>query len=276
MVRIVTDSVADLPGGLAGELGVKIVPAYIHFGAEVCRDGIDLTPEQFYQRLTSSPVFPTTSAAAPGVFTQAYQELSSPDGILSLHISSKLSAIYESALTGSREAGCPVEVVDTQSISMGLGLLAIGAARLAQQGKPLAELVAWVRAAMPRVRLFALLDTLEYLKRGGRIGKAQAFLGSLLHIKPLLSVKDGEVHPLERVRSRTKGVSRICELVRAAAPLEALAVIHSAALAEAQALADELRPLSPEGKVILSQFGPALGAHAGPSALGVALLRREG
>lgn len=277
MVKIVTDSTADLPAPLAQEMGISVVPLYVRFGQEDFRDGVDMEAEEFYRRLTTSGVSPTTSAPSPGVFAELYRGLGvGGEGVLSLHLSSKLSATYQAALNASREVGVRVEVVDSLNLSLGLGLLALAAARWAQQGLSLEDISRRVRQAIPRAHLFGLVDTLEYLQRGGRIGRAQAFLGSLLHIKPLLTVKEGEVYPLERARSRPRAVERLCQLAEAQGPAEMVGVLHNTTPEEALTLAERLRPLSRSGEVYLSRFGPVLGCHIGPGALGVAWLRAEG
>lgn len=276
MIKVVTDSTADLPPEVARSLGITVVPLYVHFGDEVFRDGVDLSADEFYHRLQASPRPPTTSAPSPGVFSQVYQSLSAPgDDILSLHISARLSATYQAALQGSQQAPeCRVTVVDSENVSLGLGLLAFRAAQLSAQGQGLEQIVGNIHRCIPRVQLFGVLDTLEYLQKGGRIGKAQAFLGTLLHIKPILGVKDGEVHPLERVRSRSKGLERICELVQQGGEIEMMAVLHSTTPAEAEELAQRLSPLLPQGQILRGRFGPVLGTHVGPGVLGVALLRK--
>lgn len=274
MVRIVTDSTADLPPPLAREMGISVVPLFIHFGQKAFRDGEDMEVEEFYRRLASSPVTPTTSAPSPGVFAEVYRRLGvGGEGVVSIHVSSKLSATYEAARTASGEVGGVVEVVDSLSVSLGLGLLCLAAARWSQQGLALHQVAAHTRGALPRVHLLGMVDSLEYLQRGGRIGRAQAFLGSLLNIKPLLGLKEGEVQPIERVRSRARAVERLVQMAQGLAPAQAIGVLHSTAPQETEALAQRLRPLAPQGQVYLSRFGPVLGCHIGPGALGVALLQ---
>ncbi len=275
-VKVVTDSTADLPAEVARELDITVVPLYVHFGSQVFRDGVDLSAEEFYRKLLQGPTLPTTSAPSPGIFQEVYEKLSSAtEEIISLHVSSKLSATHQSALLAKEQGKLKgrVEVVDSQTVSMGLGLLAILAAKAARGGAKLDEILALVRQAIPRTHFFGLLDTLEYLQKGGRIGKAQAFLGTLLSVKPILSVREGEVHPVERVRTRSKALERLFELTRDLCPAEEMAVFHSTAPQEADALSKRLKTLYGGKEPYRSRFGPVLGTYVGPGALGVAIIQ---
>ena len=272
-VKVVTDSTADLPPGLAEELGVTVVPANVHFGEEVYRDGVEITGDEFYRRLVASQRLPTTSQPTPGDFLSAYESVgATTDEIISVHVSAKLSGTLNSASQAREEYGgdCRIEIIDSLQGSMGLGMLVIAAAQAAQRGGSLDEVAAETRAAVPSVGFMGLLDTLEYLEKGGRIGKAQAFMGSLLRIKPLLTIRDGEAHPLERARTRAKGVDRLCQLVQEMMPLDDLGVVYTTTPDEARALAQRLQAFLPQGEVRLSQVGPAVGTYLGPGVLGVA------
>jgi len=272
LVKIVTDSTADIPEELAAELEITIVPCNVHFGLETYRDGLDLSKEEFYTRLKTSPTLPTTSAPAAGLFEATYGKLASEtDQILSIHLASALSAIYNSACLGAGAvSGVEITLIDSGQVSMGLGWLVIAAGRAAQEGQPLAQIVALVEDMMPRVRLFAALDTLEYLRKGGRVGKTVAVLGTLLNIKPLVEVRDSAVLPLERVRTRRRSIQRLIELVAELGPLEELAVLHSNAPQEAQQLAEEISFLHPLERTLIAEAGVIIGTHAGPNGLGVA------
>jgi len=274
-VRIVTDSTADLPPDLARAHRIHIVPLTVIFGQETFRDGVDLDADTFYQRLTGGGPLPTTSQPSVQAFLQVYREVApGAEGVLSLHISSHLSGTWNSACQARdayTDAPCPIRVVDTLQASIGLGMVVLSAARTALEGGGLEEAEASARRAMERVEFFGLVDTLEYLHRGGRIGRAQAFLGSLLHVKPLLTIREGITHPLERVRSRQKGIQRILERAQRLAPLEEAGVAHSTTPEEAQALAEALQPLCAR-PVWIARFGPVVGTYLGPGALGVALL----
>ena len=272
MVRIVTDSTADIPEELAAELEITIVPCNVHFGRETYRDGIELSKGEFYTRLETSPTLPTTSAPAAGLFETTYRELANEtDQILSIHLAGALSAIYNSACLGAETIpNLEVVLIDSGQASMGLGWLVIAAARAAQEGQSLARIVALVEDMKPRVRLFAALDTLEYLRKGGRVGKTVAVLGTLLSIKPLIEVRDSAVLPLERVRTRRKSIERLIELVAELGPLEELAVLHSNAPQEAQRLAEEVSFLHSLERILIAEVGVIIGTHAGPNGLGVA------
>ena len=273
-VKVVTDSTADLPSALAKELGITVVPLNVHFGTEVYRDGVEIFPDEFYRRLVSSPRLPTTSQPTVGDFLRSYQELSQDtDEILSVHISAKLSGTMNSAVQAREQfqGDCRIEIMDSLQGSLGLGMAAIAAGRAAQRGAGLDEVVEETRRAIPQVRFFGLLDTLKYLEKGGRIGKAQAFAGSLLQIKPILTTKDGVVHPLERARSRAKGIERLYQLAQEHMPVDGLAVAYSTTPDDAQALAQRLKPLLPGGEVFVSQVGPVVGTYLGPGILAIAL-----
>jgi DegV family protein with EDD domain len=271
-VKVVTDSTADIPEELAAELEITIVPCNVHFGLETYRDGIELSKEEFYTKLKTSPILPTTSAPAAGLFEITYRELASEtDQILSIHLASALSAIYNSAYLGAKAvSGVEITLIDSGQVSMGLGWLVISAAQAAQEGQPLAQIVALVEDTRPRVRVFAALDTLEYLRKGGRVGKTVAALGTLLNIKPLVEVRDSAVLPLERVRTRRRSIQRLIELVAELGPLEELAVLHTNALQEAQRLAEEISFLHPLERILIVEAGVIIGTHAGPNGLGVA------
>ena len=277
-VKVITDSTADLPPALAEELGITVVPLNVHFGTEVYRDGVEITADEFYRRLVTASRLPTTSQPTPGDFLSAYDEMGqTTDEIISVHISAKLSGTMNSATQALEEyAGSSrIEIVDSMQGSMGLGVVAIAAAEAARRGGSLDDVVTETRAALPNVGFIGLVDTLEYLEKGGRIGKAQAFVGSLLRIKPLLTIRDGEAHPLERARTRAKGVDRMCELVQAEMPLKDLAVVYTTTPDEARALAQRLQSFLPQGEVILSQVGPVVGTYLGPGVLGVAFRKQS-
>jgi DegV family protein with EDD domain len=259
---------------MARELGITVVPLNVHFGTEVYRDGVEIFPDEFYRRLATTPRLPTTSQPTVGDFLKSYQELGqTTDEIVSIHISAKLSGTLNSAHQAREQyrGACRIEIVDSQQACLGLGMVAIAANQASQRGASTDEVVKEAQLAIPRVRFFGLLDTLEYLEKGGRIGKAQAFVGSLLRVKPILVVRDGEAHPLERARTRAKGIDRLCELVQERMPLLDLAVVYTTTPDDARALAQRLRSFLPNGEVFLSQIGPVVGTYLGPGVLGVAL-----
>ena len=272
-VKIVTDSSADVPAQLVQKLGITVVPLYLRFGEEVYRDRVDISAVEFYQRLQPAPVHPSTTQPTPQDFINVYQELSKEaDGIVSIHISSKLSGTCNSALQARDmiEKGCPIEVVDSQSVSMGVGLISIAAATAAEAGKGLQEVLAEARQAIPNIYLLGLLDTLEYLYRGGRIGKATQLLGSILNLKPLLKLQEGEVVPAGRARTRSKGMDRLFDFAKNAANIEDLSVVYNTTPDEAQSLAERIGSVFAKEKIRIATIGPMLGVHFGPGALVVA------
>jgi len=277
LIGIVTDSTADLPPTLAAEWGITVVPCLVNFGQETFREGVDLSHAEFYRRLESRSELPTTSSPGPGVFAATYRRLAAEtDQIVSLHLSSKLSGVYNSARLGAEQVeGMDIRMVDSGSVSMGLGWLTVMAARAARAGASLDKVVQLVEAAKRRVRVFALLDTLEYLRRGGRMNRLVAVLGTLLDIKPILCVEGGDVLPLARTRSRLKAESRLVSMIEELCPLAELAVLHSRALEAAEGLRDRLAAVFPRQHVVIAEVTTVLGTHVGPNALGAACVVAE-
>lgn len=275
-IRIVTDSSSDLPLSLAAELGITVVPAIVRFGEEAFLDGVEIDHDTFYRRLQQEKVFPTTSQPSPGQFAQAYERLApGADGIVSIHLSSRLSGTFNSAVQGARASGasCPVEVVDSRSTSLGLGLVALEAARLARAGASLEAVVAAVRGWIPGSRFCAALDTLDFLAKGGRIGRARHLLGTLARVRPVLALVGGEVQPVRQLRTRTQVDAFLAAFARDHRPVQALGVVYSTGRSEAEALADRLSDLCSRESIVLGRVGPGLGSHTGPGLLGVALIQ---
>jgi DegV family protein with EDD domain len=271
-VRVVTDSTSDLPREVASELGITVVPALVHFGDTVYRDGLELATDDFYYKLEAGPILPKTSPPSPGTFREIYHGLAGgAEGIVSIHVASKLSATVEAAKIGAAGLDCPVSVVDSQSASMACGLLAIIAARAAREGATLEEIEELVNDAVPRTVTYGLFDTLEYLAKGGRIGRAQAMLGTLLRIKPILAIRSGEVVPAERVRTRARAIDRLCELVQEGGTPVELSVMDSTSPADADTLVRMLTPVFPPERMYRAKIGPVMGVYVGPRALGVAV-----
>ncbi len=278
-VHLIVDSTADIPAERARELGIRVVPLMVLFGEEAYRDGVDLGAAEFYAKLKATQAMPTTSAPSPGLFEQTYREAiaAGASSILEISISGALSATYSVAKQVAEmvaaETKVPIEVIDSRSVSMGFGLPAEIIAAEARNGASLADLKAHAESLLNRVRLYATLDTLEFLQRGGRIGRAQALVGTLLSMKPLLQVRDGQVLPLERVRTWGKALERIGQLVQQLGPLETLTVVGTDE-ASRQMLIDIVRPFW-SGPIETSALGPVVGAHAGPGAAGVIAITRE-
>jgi DegV family protein with EDD domain len=274
-VRVVTDSVADLPPQVAQELGIAVVPINVRFGTEVYRDGIDLTTEQFYERLKHSQTLPLTSVPTPAAYAEVYNKLAEEtEEILVVAVSAKLSGTYAVALqsVGLLKRKCRVEVLDSRCAVMAQGFIAITAARAAQAGASLDEVLATARRNMPRVDFRAAFDTLEYLKRGGRIGKAQALLGSMLKVNPIIALREGEVFPIGRERSRAKAVEHLYKFATSYARVEGLAVEYAADVAEAERLIKRLSANFPKEIIYRTRPSPAIGTHTGPGLLVVSVL----
>lgn len=278
-VKIVVDSVSDMPGDLAATLDITVVPCNVNFGTEQFKDGVDITPDEFYQRLVEDSTLPTTSQPSPGDFVETYDRVGKDaDGIVSIHVSSKLSGTYNSAVQAKplSSVTCPIEVVDSGQACMAIGVVAIAAARAAAEGADTEAVAKIARDAAPRSQLFFLVDTLEYLQKGGRIGKARALLGAVLKIKPMLIVREGEVHELGKARTFAKGVRRLQDVTRGFAPLESLCVVHTTTPDLAEEIAASLTDLLPEGEEpIVARVGPTVGTYVGPGVVGVALLSVE-
>ncbi len=263
---------------MAKDLGITVVPAYVHFGSQSYRDGVDIDPDELYRRMLNSSVHPTTSSPAPGDFADAYSRLSQEtDEILCITVTSKQSAIYDAAMVAKRsfEGKCHVEVIDSQSVTMGLGMMAILAARESRSGKRIDEVVSAVRSAIPRTHGIALLDTLKYALRGGRLGKGGALLGSVVRVKPILDIKEGIIRPCGVTRTRSAGVEKLCDFVRKHLPVESCAVVHSSSSQEADGLAERVRAIVPQINPIIARLGSALGVHGGPGSLVVTLIEGE-
>ncbi len=275
MVRVVADSTSDLPSEVAKELGITVVPLYVHFGTVSYRDGIDLTTDQFYTDLIESEVLPTTSTPAPATFAQAYDQLAEEtDEIIVFTISTKLSATYDSARQGVdlMKRKCRVEVVDSRWALMALGLLIIAAAKAANSGASFDEVIALTKKNIHRLDMRIAFDTLEYLRRGGRIGKAQAFFGSLLKVNPALTIKDGETYPVARERSRANAVDNLYDFAAGFSRIEEIAVEHATTPAEANGLVKRISAKFPKAHIYRSKVSPVIGAHVGPRVLEVAVL----
>jgi DegV family protein with EDD domain len=276
-VRVVTDSTSDISQAEAERLGITVVPLNIHFGTEQLRDGVDILPEQFFERLVQSKVLPKTSQPSAGAFLDVYQKLAhDSDEILTIHISSKLSGTGNSARAARDvlDSKATIEIVDSGTVSWPLGYAVRTAQAAALAGKGLEECAAVARDAIDRTKLVFLLDTLEYLQRGGRIGRARAWIGQVFNIKPILTIRDGEIAPLERVRSRMRAEERVFELATEDADPEHLAVAHSSTTEEAERWAERLRGTRSGVPVDVNWLGPVVGVYAGPNVLGMACVRR--
>jgi DegV family protein with EDD domain len=274
-VAIVTDSVADLPPQVADEFGITVVPLVVRFGTDLYRDGLDLSPDQFYGKLRTSKALPATSVPPPAAFADAYDKLAEQTNeIVVISLASKLSATYQVALqaVGLMKKRCRVEVLDSQWAVMAQGFITIAAAKAAQAGASLDEVLDVARRTIHRVDMHAAFDTLEYLERGGRIGKAQAFLGSLLKVNPIIGLKEGEAYPCARERSRAKAIDYLYNFATSFGSVEGLAVEYATDLDEANRLVQRLHSKYPQVPIYLSRASPVIGTHAGPGLIVVSVL----
>jgi DegV family protein with EDD domain len=276
MINIVTDSTSDIPPDIARELNITVIPVHVIFGDESFDDGVTITREEFYRRLKTAKVLPTTSTPSIGEFAEAYQRVGGE--IVAIHVASSWSSLLNVARLGAEMASdARVTFVDSGKLAMGLGWQVILAARAAQQGKSAAEIVQILQAAKHRVRLFAALDTLEFLRRSGRVNAFLARFGQLLSIKPIIDVGDGEVSMVDRVRTRHAAIDRIREMTHGLGPLQSLAVLHTSSYETARALADEFALSIPNLRepIIVCEATTAVGTHVGPNALGIAAIVAE-
>jgi DegV family protein with EDD domain len=271
-IRVVTDSACDLPPALAEEHHIEIVPLTIRFGDEELVDRRDLSPQEFWSRSARSPVLPETAAPSAGAFEQAYKKASDDgaDGVVCITLSSALSATHQAASLAATSVAdtIPVKVVDSKAVTMAQGLVAIEAAKMAAQGKGLDDVAGVAEDLCSRTRIFGALDTLENLKKGGRIGGAQALIGSLLSIKPVIELRDGVVEPESRQRTRAKSLRYLVEKVKEQGGVENLWVMHGEA-PDVEELLDLLDPVYPRDDIQVGDIGAVIGTHAGPRIIGV-------
>ena len=272
-VHIVTDSTSDISKELAEEHGITVIPLTISFGTESYRDGIDLSADEFYARLQITKALPTTSQPPPALFQHAYEHLVTRGDVVSIHLSHKFSGTIETARAAARDvAPDKISVVDSTSVSMGLGMCTIAAARVAKAGGTREACAAAAESVAGRLRVAIAFETLEYLRRGGRIGRARTFLGGLLRLKPILTVKDGETFPVTRVRSRAKALDELFALCAVDKRIDEIAIMHTTTPDDAASLADRARAAHPGIRLYVGRFGPVLGVHGGPGMLGLAVV----
>ena len=278
MVKIITDSTSDISPEQAKNLGIHVVPGYIRFGKEIYRDGVDISKPGFYQKLIDYPIHPQTSEASPKDFAEIYSRYEhEAEGIVSIHISSKISRMYDSARKGKKKvkAQYAIEVIDSNFASIGLGLIVIAAARLANAGGSIQDIVNETKRAIGQISMFGLFDTMKYVAKGGRVTKHVMELSSIFQIKPLLTFRDGEIVAEGLARTHKGGMERLFEYTRNAPRIQDLSIAYSTDYNSAIALKQRLGSVFPEQRIRIEQIGAALGAHAGPDALFVAFRRAE-
>jgi DegV family protein with EDD domain len=277
-VKIVTDTLSDITGDLAAQLGVTVVPLYVRFGEEIYRDRVEITSEDFYRRLVNEPKLPSTTQPTPNDFVEVYQKLAQEtDEILVVVVSSKLSGTYQSATQAKEylKGKCKIEIVDSLTVAMAEGLIVVSAVKAVKEGANLDKVADMARKAVPRSHLIAYFDTLKYLAKGGRIGKASGLLGSLLSVKPILTVHGGEMAPLTRVRSLSAGLDYLYNVVAGFSKIEGLAVEHATTPGDADKLVERLGAIYPKEKIYRSIISPVIGTYSGPNALALTVLEAE-
>ena len=275
MVRVVTDSTADIPAEMATELGITIVPSYVVFGLETYRDGIELSRQQFYEKLAATEVIPTTAAPAPSVYEGVYRRLAQEtDEIVSIHLAAGLSALYSSAAIGAEGiADATVSAIDSGQITMGYGWMAVAAAESAQRGDSLEQIVGLVEGMKDRARVLAVLGTLDYVYRGGRVGWVKAMIGTLLRIKPIIDVRGGQVILAERSRTQRRAINQLMTRIQALGSLERAIVLHTDAPGLAEQVADRLQDIAPDWQRRVGPAGVTIASHVGPGAVAIACIK---
>jgi DegV family protein with EDD domain len=277
-LRVVTDSTCDIPPELAEELGIRIVPIYVMFGEETYRDRVDMGADEFFARLVTNNVHPTTSVPSPKDFADIYNELAEDaDEIISIHLTAKESGTYNSAVLAKDLVSkkCRIEVVDSESISMSLGMLVLAAARAARSGAKLDEVAEMVRSNVPRIHLMILVDTLKYVVRGGRLNRPTGLVGTVLRVRPLLTMKEGDLRPVGVARTKARAVESLFNFAKRFSGVKELAVAYTTEHDEADSLLGRLKAAFPDATGYLARVGPSLGTHAGPGAMGVAIWEAE-
>ena len=272
MVRVVTDSTADIPADMSAALGIAVIPSYVVFGAESYRDEVELSKEEFYEKLRSTSVIPTTAAPPPAVYDETYRRLAKETKeIVSIHLASRYSALYSSAVLAAKNVSeARITVVDSEQVTMGYGWMVVAAAEAAQGGASVEQIVTLVEEMKPRSRVVAVLDTLEFLHRGGRVGWIRAMIGTLLNVKPIIEVRQGEIQLVERARTMQRSLGRLVERVEALGPLERAIILHADAADMAQRVSDRLQAADPGWNPLIHPAGVTIASHVGPGAVGIA------
>lgn len=273
-VRIVTDSTAYLAPGLVKELGIIVLPHHIHIGDRHFIDGVDLSEEEFNQMVYEQGLPATTTAPQVSEFYKLYEELNKESGeIISIHIAQTLSQTYAHAVQAADMllGRCQIAVLDSQTVSVGLGILVEAAARAAAQERPFDEIVRLVRGIIPRIYVVFFSDSLDYLEQGGRIGHAQALLGTILGIKPFLTLEEGEIMPIEKVRTREQALEKLIEFVTEFDSIERVSIVKGASRSqeEIDLLIERLHAVFADIDIPVITYGPVLAAHVGPDTMGV-------
>jgi DegV family protein with EDD domain len=274
-VKVITDSLCDLPSHIVQELNITVIPIHVCFGTEVYRDGVDISTEEFYRKLETSKVFPTTATPPPADFIRAYDNAAEEtDEILFIALSSKLSGVYQTAKQAVElmKKKCRVEIVDSQLVIMAQGFIVMKAAQAARDGDSLDDILKLIKRNINRVGMCSVFDTLEYLKRGGRISKIAALMGNMMHVHPIIGMKDGEVASFGNKRSRAEALDYLYNFVIDYRAIEEMSVAYYKAVDDAESLMERLGDKFPKERILRSRTSPVIGAHTGPNLLVVAVL----
>jgi DegV family protein with EDD domain len=273
-VKVVTDSTADLPPELAGELGIAVVPIVVRFGTDIYRDGVDISSDGLMEKLSTVPVHPSTSQPSPDDFIKIYSEFAGESGgIISIHISAKTSGTYDSAVLAGKmlPETVPIEIIDSGLNSAGLALIVIRAAKMSMEGGSLQEIKSEVEQAIRETRMLGVFDTMTYLARGGRVNRAIADIGDFLDIKPLLTFRDGEIIRAGMVRTFSRGIDRLYRFAASKKGIREMAIAHSAIPETAERFRSRLGDIFPAERIMICRLGAALGTHGGPGVLLIAV-----
>jgi DegV family protein with EDD domain len=276
-IKIVTDSTCDLPADVIAQYGISVVPLFINIGNQGYLDGVDISREQFYKNLPTYPVPPMTAAPSPLKYHSVYDSLADEGAteILSIHISTSLSAVLDTARIAAQETkSIPVTVFDSRQLSLGTGFLVETAAKLVAAGCSMGEIIAVLNNQIKRSHVFAAVDTLEFLRRSGRMNGVVAAMGTLLQLKAIVTMYDGKPGA-ERVRTRERATQRLLEMLRDVGEIERIAIVHTHALERVTELRERAAHLLPEGNIMAMDITPVIGAHIGPGAVGFAIVSKS-
>ncbi|NLP18768.1 MAG: DegV family protein [Firmicutes bacterium] len=272
-IAIVCDSTADLPREIIKKYGIHVVPLKVHFGEEEYRDGVDISPQEFYKKMQASGILPTTSQPSPGEFAESYHSIlkEGKNTIISIHISAHLSGTHRSAIVAkSMLPKADIEIVDSKQASTVLGLIVLEAARAAKSGKTKGEVLSLVNEMVEKIRVFFMVDSLKYLEKGGRIGKAQAVLGSMLNIKPILTLEEGIIVPAAKTRGRAKGIEQLLTRMQTnigTGEQSLMGIMHAVEYDGMENLKNKVKDKWQPQELIVSDIGPVIGTHVGPGTL---------
>lgn len=277
-MRVITDSTADLPESILEEYKIEMVPLKVHFGEEQLLDWVDLKPDNFYDKLQKSNILPRTSQPSPAEFVEKYKQQDNNDVIFSIHISSQLSGTYQSAMMAKDMLpDMDIVVVDTKLGSVSHGMVVLEVARAVKEGKSKEEILSLIDYLLANIKMFFMVDTLEYLQKNGRIGKAQALLGGLLKMKPILTLVDGTVTPKDKVRGHQKALDRLVGLCLeeygSDKPVQ-VAILHGNVLEEALKVKDKVEKTFNNDEIIITVLGAVIGSHIGPGAVGIMMYHK--